>query len=101
VRSIKYREATLVRADGVVAGVANHVAVPRTTPSAALRNGTFLLLPQPPLLGEEGKLFTQRALCLSFPAIEMPQWPSSRRRWSRILRLPGREASDRKGNPPK
>jgi hypothetical protein len=25
-----------------------------TTPSAALLNGDFLLMPQPPLLGEEG-----------------------------------------------
>jgi hypothetical protein len=57
-RSKKHREATLFRADGVVSSA--KVYRPEdfaglTTPSAAFRwLRTFLLMPQPPLLYQEG-----------------------------------------------
>src|SRR5438132_1430110 len=59
-RSRKCREATLVRADGVVSsakslGLKSFAEL--TTPSAALRRlRAFLLMPQPPLLFKEGNV---------------------------------------------
>src|SRR5438105_15657108 len=58
--SRKCREATLVRADGVVRsakslGLKSFAEL--TTPSAALRRlRAFLLMPQPPLLEKEGNV---------------------------------------------
>src|SRR5437868_8522049 len=60
-RSRKCREATLVRADGVVSSA--KLFRPKdfaelTTPSAALRRlRAFLLMPQPPLLFKEGNVY--------------------------------------------
>ena len=59
-RSKKQREATLVRADGVVRSAKVHRPedfAGLTTPSAALRLlRIFLLMPQPPLLFKEGNV---------------------------------------------
>jgi hypothetical protein len=63
-RSRKYREATLVRADGVVRST--KLFRPQdfaelTTPSAALwKLRDFLLMPQTPLLFKEGNVLYER-----------------------------------------
>src|SRR5438093_2077915 len=69
-RSRKCREATLVRADGVVRsaksiGLKSFAEL--TTPSAALRRlRTFLLMPQPPLLFKEGNVSALKQSVNSF-----------------------------------
>src|SRR5438477_8133665 len=69
-RPKKCREATLVRADGVVSsakslGLKSFAEL--TTPSAALRRlRAFLLLPQPPLLFKEGNVSALKQSVNSF-----------------------------------
>ena len=60
----KYREATLVRADGVVRPAKSlglNIFAELTTPSAALRwLRNFLFMPQPPLLFKEGNMLARK-----------------------------------------
>ena len=69
-RSRKCREATLVRADGVVRSAKSlslKSFAELTTPSAALRRlRAFLLMPQPPLLFKEGNVSALKQSVNSF-----------------------------------
>src|SRR5207237_2031267 len=73
-RSRKCREATLVRADGVVSSAKLFRLkdfAELTTPSAALRRlRAFLLMPQPPLLFKEGNVSALKQSANSFTRSE-------------------------------
>src|SRR5881397_4106079 len=82
-RSRKCREATLVRADGVVRsakslGLKSFAEL--TTPSAALRGlRAFLLMPQPPLLFKEGNVSALKQSVNSFTRSQ--PWVLERKDW--------------------